>query len=259
MRQGRLCEEALEYAEDEGMIETMKEACHCLSKAWEGLENFQNALLYQKKYLQYRDSVFNEAKTKEITRLELNYTFDKERAADSIVFANEKSMIEAKLQQERNKRILIIVSGSGGIVVLGVLGFLFWRSAEQKRRIVQQEKDLKKERDIVERLKQIDHMKDQFLANTSHELRTPLSGIIGLSESLIDGADGKLSREALEDIHLIRTSGKRLSNLVNDILDFSKLKNNDIKLNLGPVDMHSVADMVIMISRPLIAGKKLYL
>jgi signal transduction histidine kinase/CheY-like chemotaxis protein/class 3 adenylate cyclase/Flp pilus assembly protein TadD len=254
-----LCEEALEYAEEEGMIETMKEACHCLSDAWEGLGNFQNALLYHKKYLQYRDSVFNESKTKEITRLELNYTFAKEKQADSIVFANEKAMIEARLQQERNKRMLIIFSGSGGIVVFGVLGFLLWRSVEQKRRISRQEKDLKKERDIVERLKQIDYLKDQFLANTSHELRTPLSGIIGLSESLIDGVAGRLPGEALQNIHLIRTSGKRLSNLVNDILDFSKLKNKDIKLHRGPVDMHAVTDMVIMISRPLIAGKQLLL
>jgi signal transduction histidine kinase/class 3 adenylate cyclase/ActR/RegA family two-component response regulator/Tfp pilus assembly protein PilF len=255
----RLCKEALEYAEEEGMIENMKEACHCLSDAWEGMGNFQNALLYHKKYLQYRDSVFNEAKTKEITRLELNYTFAKEKEADSIVFANEKAMIEARLLQERNKRMLIIFSGSGGIVVFGVLGFLLWRSVEQKRRISRQEKDLKKERDIVERLKQIDHMKDQFLANTSHELRTPLSGIIGLSESLIDGVAGRLPGEALQNIHLIRTSGKRLSNLVNDILDFSKLKNKDIKLHRGPVDMHAVTDMVIMISRPLIVGKEISL
>ncbi|MBR9999076.1 MAG: tetratricopeptide repeat protein [Cyclobacteriaceae bacterium] len=255
----RLCTEALDYASAEGMIETMKEACKCISGAWEGLGNYQNALLYHKHYLQYRDSLFNEAKTKEITRLELNYAFEKEREADSIVFANEKTLIEAKLKRERDKRIFIIVSGSGGIVLLGILGFLFWRSGEQKRRIDQQEKDLQKEREIVERLKQIDHLKDQFLANTSHELRTPLSGIIGLSESLIDGIAGNLPGEVLQNINLIRASGKRLSNLVNDILDFSKLKNKDIKLQLGPVDLHAITDMVIMISRPLVSGKPLKL
>lgn len=37
-------------------------------------------------------------------------------------------------------------------------------------------------------LQQIDQLKDEFLANTSHELRTPLNGIIGIADSLIDGA-----------------------------------------------------------------------
>ena len=33
-----------------------------------------------------------------------------------------------------------------------------------------------------------DALKDEFLANTSHELRTPLNGIIGIGQSMLDGA-----------------------------------------------------------------------
>lgn len=105
-----------------------------------------------------------------------------------------------------------------------------------------------------ETLKKVDRMKDEFLANTSHELRTPLNGIIGLSESLFDRTEKQDQRE---DLSMIISSGKRLASLVNDLLDFSKLKNFDITLQRKPVDLHSLADIVLRISAPLISGKKI--
>jgi two-component system sensor histidine kinase ChiS len=107
------------------------------------------------------------------------------------------------------------------------------------------------------RLTQLDILKDEFLANISHELRTPLSGIIGISESLIRGATGKLTGDTVHDLSLIASSGRRLSGLVNDILDFSKLKHHDIMLNLGPVNLYDAVQLIISITRPLIEKKAL--
>ncbi|MDR2615942.1 MAG: response regulator, partial [Oscillospiraceae bacterium] len=98
-----------------------------------------------------------------------------------------------------------------------------------------------------------------FLANTSHELRTPINGIIGIVESMIDGAAGELTDEQKYNLALVVGSGKRLSNLVNDILDFTKLKNREIELQLKPIDLKTAADTVIALSRPLIKGKELEL
>ncbi len=108
-------------------------------------------------------------------------------------------------------------------------------------------------------LKRLDKLKDEFLANTSHELRTPLNGIIGLAESLIDGATGALSENTKYNLGMIASSGMRLSNLVNDILDFSKLQHQDIKLQLQPVDAKMLTDVVIMFSLPLTEGKHIQL
>jgi signal transduction histidine kinase/ligand-binding sensor domain-containing protein len=108
-------------------------------------------------------------------------------------------------------------------------------------------------------LKQVDKLKDEFLANTSHELRTPLNGIIGLAESLIDGVAGKLPDKANRNLAMVVSSGKRLSNLVNDILDFSKLKNRNLVLHKTPVDLRSMVDVVLTLSSPLMGDKKLQL
>lgn len=99
-----------------------------------------------------------------------------------------------------------------------------------------------------------DKLKDEFLANTSHELRTPLNGIIGIAESLIDGATGQLSETTRSNLSMIVSSGKRLSVLVNDILDFSKLRHKDLVLQFKPVSLREIVDIVLTLSQPLIAN-----
>ncbi|MBL7129005.1 MAG: GGDEF domain-containing protein, partial [Ignavibacteria bacterium] len=122
-----------------------------------------------------------------------------------------------------------------------------------------QSKKTDREREMNERLRRVDKMKDEFLANTSHELRTPLNGIIGIAESLHDGVAGALSGKMRSNLSMIISSGKRLTNLVDSILDFSKLKIKDIELQIKPVDISSITDIVLKISEPLIAGKDLTL
>ncbi|MCC3498457.1 MAG: response regulator [Microcoleus sp. PH2017_15_JOR_U_A] len=108
-------------------------------------------------------------------------------------------------------------------------------------------------------LQRLDKLKDEFLANTSHELRTPLNGIIGLTESLIDGATGQLPALTISNLEIIASSGRRLSNLINDILDFSKLRHKNIELQIKPVGIREIVDIVVTLSQPLIGTKNLQL
>lgn len=110
-----------------------------------------------------------------------------------------------------------------------------------------------------EELQQLDQLKDEFLANTSHELRTPLNGIIGIAESLIDGAAGELSQTTKANLKLIISSGRRLSSLVNDILDFSKLRHKNLELQLAAVDLRAITNVVLTLSQPLAKSKNLQL
>ncbi|HEX3043476.1 MAG TPA: ATP-binding protein [Bacillota bacterium] len=112
---------------------------------------------------------------------------------------------------------------------------------------------------MSERLLTLDKLKDEFLANTSHELRTPLNGIVGLAESMLEGAVGGLDETQSNQLALIAYSGRRLANLVNDILDFSKLRNRDITLQKKAIDLRQVVEVVLVISEPLAGAKSLQL
>lgn len=108
-------------------------------------------------------------------------------------------------------------------------------------------------------LQRLNRLKDEFLANTSHELRTPLNGIIGLAESMLDSDSVKSTPQVRKNLFMIASSGKRLANLVNDILDFSKLKNQAFELETRPLDLFPLAEVVLMLSQPLVGNKKLKL
>jgi signal transduction histidine kinase/DNA-binding LytR/AlgR family response regulator len=104
-------------------------------------------------------------------------------------------------------------------------------------------------------LQEMDRLKNQFLANTSHELRTPLHGMIGLSESMMENSSDGLPVKTFENISLIATNGHRLANMINDLLDMAKIQDEGLSLNIRSMDIHSVAESVIQLSRPMIGNK----
>jgi PAS domain S-box-containing protein len=127
--------------------------------------------------------------------------------------------------------------------------------AEQVAVAVRNTETFERERRTVERLREVDRLKQEFLANMSHELRTPLNSIIGYSEVLLDGVDGELSEEAIEDIQAIYGSGKHLLSIINEILDLAKIEAGQMQLSRKPMDVVDVlADIVH--SSQILAKKK---
>jgi diguanylate cyclase (GGDEF)-like protein len=141
---------------------------------------------------------------------------------------------------------------------LGTLSRAFTFMAAKIHELIKQLQDYAKELEEKNKhLNILSELKDEFLANTSHELKTPLNGIIGIVESMVDGATGPLSKEQKYNLSLVATSGKRLSNMINDILDFTKLKSKELVLQIKPVDLKIVVDTVLALSKHLVPGSQL--
>ncbi len=129
------------------------------------------------------------------------------------------------------------------------------KRAAQAKALRQEKRAKEAQKKLIEHLKQMDKLKDEFLANTSHELRTPLNGIIGIVESLLDGATGILSEETNRNLTMVVNSGKRLLRLIEDILDFAKMKSGNIELQPEPVDIREAVDLVLEVAKPLLRNK----
>jgi len=86
-------------------------------------------------------------------------------------------------------------------------------------------------RDLTER-RQIERMKDEFLATVSHELRTPLTSVMGALGLMAGGAAGPLPPAALPLAEVARRNGERLGRLIDDILDLTKLEGDRMVMHL---------------------------
>jgi DNA-binding response OmpR family regulator/signal transduction histidine kinase/ligand-binding sensor domain-containing protein/class 3 adenylate cyclase len=152
------------------------------------------------------------------------------------------------------------------LYVLTILAIIVSYIRAQQRKLLAKQQELEHEQQELEheqkisaQLKEADKLKDEFLANTSHELRTPLNGIIGIAESLVDGAAGQINQQLRSNLAMIVSSGRRLFSLVNDILDFSQLKQKEINLQIKAINICTIAEMVLTQTQPLIGSKKLQL
>lgn len=94
-------------------------------------------------------------------------------------------------------------------------------------------------------LKQLNRLKDEFLASLSHEIKSPMTAIIGLSNLLKEQKFGKLNPRQIHYTNLINYSSKKLMLLVNDLVDLNHLENKKIKLKLKEIDLPKLCREVI--------------
>lgn len=82
----------------------------------------------------------------------------------------------------------------------------------------------------VSNRKELEQLKQEFLAMVSHDLRTPLTSITGIAKLIIAGAFGKIEEPSLFVLQEITREGDRLLELINDLLDIEKLEAGKMQL-----------------------------
>jgi len=100
----------------------------------------------------------------------------------------------------------------------------------------------------ITRLKEVDRLKSNIVANVSHELRTPLASIKGYSDFLLEGYDGQDVELRRRFLTIINEETDRLAGFINDLLDLSRLESGRVEPRLEDVNFEEViADVVDML------------
>ncbi|PYK77328.1 MAG: hypothetical protein DME37_12750 [Verrucomicrobia bacterium] len=110
----------------------------------------------------------------------------------------------------------------------------------------------------ISRLKQVDEIRRDFVANVSHELRTPLSIFHGNLETLLEAGDLD-EKETRHIYEVMKRHSDRLNLLVNDLLSLARLESKEANLQLAEIRLPDFLEEVARDWKKRLAGKNLRL
>ena len=128
------------------------------------------------------------------------------------------------------------------------------------RRAIESQRDrlLAQERAQNERLRELDGMKDEFVALVSHELRTPLTSIRGYLELVLDDTEG-LDEEHRRFLKIVERNADRLLRLVGDLLFVAQVEAGKLTLERSDVDLGAVVRGCVEAAEPVAAQARVEL
>lgn len=118
------------------------------------------------------------------------------------------------------------------------------QTLEYNRRLEQKSQELVAVSDELrsanEQLRELDRLKDEFVAMVSHELRTPLTSIRAFAEILRD-SDQLPDEKRQHFLGVIVHESQRLSRLIEEILDLARLESGRLTLHPLTLDLAALA------------------
>lgn len=100
--------------------------------------------------------------------------------------------------------------------------------------------------ELLEKVRQANSAKSEFLSHMSHDLRTPINGILGML-AIMEKKPNDLAKQQ-ECQNKIRVSTEHLLSLVNDVLQVSRLESKRPTTVVEPFDIHDTLDDCITIT-----------
>jgi signal transduction histidine kinase/DNA-binding response OmpR family regulator len=113
--------------------------------------------------------------------------------------------------------------------------------------------DISERKQIEASLRQMNRLKDEFLATLSHELRTPLNAVLGWTHLIRTGA---LRKDALtKAFDSLERNAKAQAQLVDDLLDVSRIISGKLQIRNDEVNLYDVIAAAIETIRPTALNK----
>jgi signal transduction histidine kinase len=109
--------------------------------------------------------------------------------------------------------------------------------------------------EALERLKELNQLKANFVSNISHELRTPLAHIKGYVELLAADSLGPLTDEQRHALQVSQRAVTRLERLIDDLIMFAMSSRGELSIRQESVDLVQLVNPIVITASQQAEGR----
>ncbi|MFH1195186.1 MAG: tetratricopeptide repeat-containing sensor histidine kinase [bacterium] len=199
--------------------------------------DFQNAFLFQQKYLVLKDTFYNKEKKNKIIGAEIKYELA-EKNRENELLKKENEIQNLELEKTSNLQLYF--------TVISVLAFLIAAAVLYSYRMkVKANKNLK----------MLNGTKDKFISIISHDIKNPIYSIMAYSDLMISDFKDFSEKEVYDSLVTINNSSKNLHKYLNEILTWQNAQKNELKINPDRFNLYELVQRVFS-THDLIARQK---
>jgi len=233
-------EEGFYSAVNSGEKDNVKMASEILAKCYAAIGDYRKAYQYHIEFKTHSDSLFNESNVKQITTLENQYRFDKEKEAIAAEQAKKDALKNAELKYQKVVKNSFFI----GFLVMIVFVVIVIRILIQKRKanilLAHQKAKIEAQNDEIQsqfekinsqyrQLEKLDKFKEMLTHALVHDLKNPLSQI------LLNTRDQAVNNPA-----------RKMLRLISNMLDVEKYENAGFVLNKETLSLRNILEEVII-------------
>ncbi len=243
-RRGQLAQAIAKWEEARDILPentfTQEEAsiAEALYEGYRAQNQSAKALYQLERFRLLQDSLFGDANTKALARMELRNEFEQEK--QELAFAQEKAILEkdAQLSRQRSFQWISVLALIVAVIFITIILRYYRMRQLANEKLQKLNQEILQQKEDLEELSQV---KSRFFTNISHELRTPLT--------IIGGMVGQIRKQPKQwldrGLTMIERSNANLLRLVNQILDLRKLESGNLTLELTHGDIISYLRYIV--------------
>lgn len=226
-------EKSLQLAQERNGLRNIASSSKAISQLYEERGELESAYKYYKMSMEAADSARDPSDLAQLSALASRYHTEKENEAALRKEAEEKAVLQSRLDREKMFRNLVL-SGLTAVILLALIYYRFYCQkkkahalleeqnkliSEQKNALTVQAKELT---EVNAQIQTLSEFRSALTHMIAHDMKNPLNAIIGLSAG--PPSESRVKR--------IAASGYRMLNLVTNMLEVEKLEQTSIKPDL---------------------------
>lgn len=237
-------------------------SCKGLSFIYSKQKRFEDAYIFQKRFISLKDSLFSIQKSEQLTEIITKYEAEKKEQQIKIL-ERENQLNEIEIRHKKFERNYL----AGGIVLLILLFILILRAYREKNRIniilneknilIEQQKEDLSNQNLE--LNRVNSTKDRLFSIIAHDLRSPMNSMEGLSDIIRQLLKtGKTEKIDAITLHIDNTVN-RLNSLLDNLLSWSLSQINGLHVNKEEIHLKSAILYSVEVQRSALNSKKIEL